>query len=188
MRKYTIKKGWHTNYFSLKFYLIRWRLFLFRLFKNKKIVITVSFNENALYDFGEDEDRHDWNKVFGITLALFARPNKNAIMMGWRSLYDKKMIQLTPYFNKNFDKIINNQLNVNLYPKEKYTFEIIPEKNNKWTLLMQNGTKQSVEYDFTPFLVKLIAPWFGGNDTDKDGIGGVPNQDVSYNLEYKIIK
>lgn len=188
MKKYKIKKGWHTNYFSLRFYLIRFRFFLFRYFKNKKIIVTISFNEDALYDFGKDPDKHDWNKAFGVTLGLLTRSNKNAVMMGWRALYNEKKIEITPYFNKDFDRITDSKLNVKLYPREKYIFQIIPEKDNKWTILTMNGLKKTVEYDFTPTIFRLVAPWFGGKDNENNGIGGVPNQDISYNIKYKIVK
>lgn len=188
MKTYKIKKGWHTNYFSWRFYRMAFNLLLFAIFKNRKIVTTISFNEDALYDFGDDEDKHDWNKAFGVTLSIFEKSNKNAVLMGWKSLPKERKIEITPYFNKNFKHFTYKDFNTKLHIEEEYTFEIIPEKNNAWTIKMQDGRTKTFYYDFTPFLMRLIMPWFGGNDTDGDGIGGTPNQDISYNIKYKIIR
>lgn len=188
MKIYKIKKGWHTNFFSLKFYTMAFHLLLFTIFKNRKIVTTISFNNDALYDFGDDENKDDWNKAFGVTLCAFARPNKNAVLMGWKSLPKERKIEITPYFNKNFKHFTFKDFNVKLNIEEEYTFEIIPNKDNSWSIKMQDGRIKTFEYNFTPFIMRLIMPWFGGNDTDKDGIGGTPNQDISYNIKYNITK
>lgn len=110
MPQYTVQAGEQLfrPIFQLKNFMVG------RTKKIKKISFAYRFDENCLSNQAdkEYEGRHfkSWKKLLGPSFSRrwwhmgFKENNENAVLAAWRSLdLERPVIQVTPYFNKNFE-------------------------------------------------------------------------------------
>jgi hypothetical protein len=118
-----------------------------------------SFHESCLYDSkGDDTLLHQTNKLGGISHEMFDN-DVNAVLIGWRANFEKKYIEVYPYFNKDGD-IYSSWTGINLYPGQKAQAEIFKTQNT-WVCRIEN-VQDSLEYEKNVIFVKRLGGWFGG--------------------------
>lgn len=197
---YTIKKGNHTS-FDWAFLMVRATILIWWFFKKKKIKVWCKFDENCLYDFKGDQDQKDFNKLFGVNLNAFQASDQNSAMVGWRVIPQWGWLEVTPYVNKDGnafwtkDNYRGGEVFWNIMPKELFFIEFTPIKANEWRIGIGkniNGkweVKSNVfKYSIKAFIMRLIPSWFGGDDNNNDGQGGVAPHDMTTYLNHEITK
>lgn len=148
------KKGKHYCNLSSLLKIVYASLFL----SNKDIYL--EFDENAKYYLDED-DYSDWNKVIGRGSLKYKNGSRESEeFITWRYLRDTNEFQVT-----------------NTYKRVDYRM-VTP---TEWQSIFDGGMMKTNMRSFKSLLP--IGGYFGGNDTDGNGIGGVAPK----NLQYKII-
>lgn len=98
--RYTIFKGCHYSWPLFKFGLN----ILGRSNEWQGAIVSITFNETNVYDFGDNPKQGDTNKLFGFSQGFH---QTNSARVGWR--YDKKdnKIHICYYAYENGKNIIN---------------------------------------------------------------------------------
>lgn len=118
-----------------------------------KPLVIVKFTEKSKYNMFGDVDQHDWNKLYG-RLGYAWREGKLIRLEQWYVWrYFAGQIQVAKYRREGTEFKTHDVTNVNL-------FEDVFLSNDWFTLPLPLGT------------------YFGGHDSDSDGIGGVAPQTV----------
>lgn len=178
MKKYCIDPG-KTDFRPREFPFI-WpvRMFAFEL--------NFSFTESCIYDWGDDRDADDWNKVGGISLKL-TNHKINSIMAAWRPNPDKGEIDVTIYRHIN-GKVFKGdgttgETMLSLQPKGHGRLLIVPFNRGKTFVASLESVKDSIrpnplniEFSKKHFLAKRIGTWFGGSNNSAGEFGGVASQ------------
>lgn len=198
---FNIKKGTHTNFFDIPFLIVRATVMIWWFFRKKKLKVWCKFDESCLYDFNGDVDQKDFNKLGGINLNAFDASDQNSAMVGWRAVPQWKWFEVTPYVNKNGehywtkDNYRGGEVFWNIQPNELFFFEIEPIKANKWKIsigkFMSGEWKiksSEFQYSIKATIMRVIAFWFGGDDSNKDGQGGVAPHDMTMYMKHEIIR
>lgn len=198
---FKIKKGAHTNYFDIPYLLVRAKVLIWLFFKNKKLRIWCKFDISCLYDFKGDVDQQDFNKLGGINLNAIEQSNNNSVMVGWRAVPQWHWFEVTPYVNKDGkffwtrDNYRGNEVFWNIFPNELFFVEFEPVKTGVWKVSIGKffGEKwevKSSEFKFSikASIMRLIAFWFGGDDSNDDGQGGVAPHDMVAYMKHEIVK
>lgn len=165
---YNFKKG---NHFSKP----RLRLRDFFAFNKTKFSVRFSFNSGF-----QSEQDDQWNKLCGISWSL--KPNKDAVMIGYRWNNLKNKMEITTFVNQNFEFKTGDVFECDL---NKHYFIYAKVENGKYYVELKtyDGSKETLNFKFkemdapnTKFFGTFRQPYHGGK--------GLPLTDYSLNLEY----
>lgn len=176
MNSYTVKKGKHS-FQPMPFPKI-WTG------TKKAFGGTASFSESCIYDWGNDKDQKDFNKLCGAALSLFAPKHWNSAMIGWRWNPQRSVFEVAPYFNRKKAVIIGDIISVQ--PNEEFTF-LISQNGKQWTTTLVtadgNSSTKTVDYAINSALTTNVHAWFGGANNEEGEFGGVASHDMTLSYE-----
>lgn len=153
------------------------------------------FDENAVYEFeGNDRDQFDWNKVFGLRFGLLNN-RKNSCMIGWRWNADAQVHEFTSYVHRNRERIVGwggDQVFLKVANGTLVDAYLFPVDNSRkawctWLLNGENGNKVVTHFDRRSWAIGRIDAWFGGDDSDGNGIGGKAPKDLSFKMNRRVL-
>lgn len=177
--KHSIKKDKNA---SSPFYHKTWRT-------RESLVYKFIFDETCLYrmetaDKTVDEDQMDWNKGGGLGLhpGILASNAINSVMWAWRSDKNKEKIQLTAFSNVNKRMIMQPTMCEILPGREgQVTISRISPYEYKVKFLVNDSEFEVVHtHEIIAPTAKIVLPWFGGADTNKNGVGGKAPHDLHF--------
>lgn len=172
----TIKKGNHNQvnlWHMLTSLVCRSKL-------KKTLVIKGEFKTPPYDPQGDKDLSDDWNKIGGLNMNAFQESDINSIMGAFRS--DGELWEMNLFWN-----IDDNDFWMPEPIKSKGEFEIRIKRNDKGFLatLTTNGLTMEKQLPHQPkWCTRLIRPWFGGDDNDKNGLGGVAPEDITLEINY----
>lgn len=137
------------------------------IYKNvNKHFCKLVFTEDSKYDMGEDRDQYDWNKIIGkaswhrffpFIEKIYNKRRETFITWRWRP--DVQKFEVGKYFREG-DK--------------HWTVETFLVSVNELLIIKMDFFK-----DFVP-----VGAYFGGHDSDDNGIGGVAPNNLSYKIQF----
>lgn len=167
-----------------------------KLFLNKTLWEgKVLFTEQSKYIL-DPTDQKDLNKGYGISGNL-TNNHDISIMLGWRYNPQTDLFELTPYaHNGSLSKRIwpsDNKHNPKILktvpvgePVTYYISKLGPTTINFYFLGSELEDIFTVDfYKPIPKLLRQIDYWFGGNDSNNDGLGGKAPHDLSLLASFK---
>lgn len=175
-KELTIKKGRH----KYKLWYPRFPKIL-RWDKELNQSYRFLFRDSCIYDL-KDEDQHDVNKLFGISLNFFptiknwkfvAPHHRNSCRFGWRPTANMKEIEIVIYeYRNSIRKSTIHFTNVELNKIYKYsivklagsntiTYKIKPGKVG-WEIITKSSNKIPVKKLYLRYKLDF---YFGGNET-----------------------
>lgn len=152
------------------------------------------FTEQSIYEL-DGEDQNDWNKGGGVRFHLFDN-TINSLMWAWRWKPKFERMQITAYAHKDREQIVgwgDWQVFQNMPLGEWGEAWIFPRDNSRkaWTIQTMYGNTihaNTIDFGKKFRIVGRIDPWFGGDDSDDNGIGGVAPKDLQFESIYKNFK
>lgn len=151
------------------------------------------FDQNATYDL-DKEDQGDWNKVFGLRFHLFSN-RKNSLMVAHRWNKAAGVHEFTSYVHRDRE-IIKGWGEDQVFLKtahgtlvDAYIFPVNDDRKAwcVWIANGENGNKVVIHYDKKRWVIGRIDPWFGGADSDGNGIGGVAPKNLSFKMNRRVL-
>lgn len=169
-----------------------WILPSWKVKKIRAIEVEFEFSKRCLYNFGDDPDQRDWNKLAGLTFHPFKR-DQNAVLIGWRSNPQVGMLEVTAYSNINGGRYIGwgqDQRMMYIQPEQKGKVVIEPD-GLKWDFSFYKEGKvmnrtQHTQIDKFKRGYK-VGNWFGGFDNDGNGLGGKAPNTFWINYSFKVL-
>lgn len=139
-------------------------LFIFR--NRNKTFCKLVFTEDSKYDMGEDRDQYDWNKIIGkaswhrfFKFIKKIYKNRRETFITWRWRPDVQKFEVGKYFREG---------------DRHYTIETFLIPVNELIIVKMDFFKDNIP----------VGAYFGGHDSDGNGIGGVAPNDLSYKIQF----
>ena len=203
LKKYVIPKGKHYPA-SLSRALLRITPIPYFWFKKRKLVAYIVLPKESLWKHGGDKDlQFDWNKAFGLNLRIWEPAHNWSCMAAFRCPSEASW-EVTGYANKGsasereigYEKVKKDEVFWQMGAEEVFRVEVIPVDRRKVMLEVWKNTSNSgwvvrreiYKYDTRMSFVGIVGPWFGGDDSDSNGLGGVAPKDVAVYLDWSIEK
>lgn len=126
-----------------------------------------NFMHGARYDFGDDPDQFDINKLFGLSFGMH---HKNSARFGWRWNIKNEMIEILAYVYVDGKRVTEQDADLHIgfiYPGVPYEYDIVvTEDYYVFTLeskLFPDITTVKIKHngDLPKWGYKLF-PYFGG--------------------------
>ena len=138
----------------------------------------------------DEEDQQDWNKLIGITYSI--NPTHKTVMVGWRWNPEIEKIELNAYYHVNKGRDFTEPL-MTVDLDQRVTGRIDILKNDYKIHFSKKvpgepGLKY-VEHSFPHkrnprWIGRMINPWFGGADSNNDGLGGTAPQNMQIDINW----
>lgn len=162
------------------------------IFLVRKVTIDFEFLEETKYNWGDDRDQEDWNKLGGLVFNLWPR-NKDAVLVGWRYSPKSGFFDVLSYVNENNGNYPQSQYIVQYEAKERgrieitrkgndYTYKFFREYGFDLSELEQITVKTRKRFCFV-YLSKLH---FGGANNSEGLFGGKTDKELCLNYSIKI--
>lgn len=138
-------------------------LFLYR--NTNRVFIQLLFTEDSKYIL-DTADQGDWNKVIGkaswhrffsFIKSIYSKRRETFIT--WRYYPDKNLFEVGQYYRVGDEHFTNKTWFV---------------KANELIIVKMDFFKDNIS----------VGGYFGGHDTDNNGIGGVAPKDLSYKVQF----
>lgn len=139
---------------------------LYVLNRTRRNFVQLVFTEDSKYDMNGDEDQADWNKVVGraswhrffpFIKSIYSKRRESFIT--WRYFPSKDKFEVAEYFRLG-DK--------------HWTEKTIEVETNQFVSLSIAFFKDNIP----------VGAYFGGHDSDANGIGGVAPNNLSYKIQF----
>lgn len=139
---------------------------LYVSFNARKQFVQLMFTEDSKYDMNGDEDQGDWNKVVGraswhrfFPFIKSIYDKRRETFITWRYFPNKDIFQVAEYFRLG-DK--------------HWTGKVIDVPVNTFVSMSIAFFEDNIP----------VGAYFGGHDSDGDGIGGVAPNDLNYKIQF----
>lgn len=182
--KIHIKKGKHYQPSLSRF----WYRFVPFRYKAGKVLTFKARIHTEPYDIRPDADQSDIHKLFGINLNFYRASNVNSVMVGFQADPTDGCWNLCIYGNE--DKAFSYRPMFPSKPGDEIKCEFRLVSRNSIELTIYVNEKRTIQ---TPYVYiwnnarinfpSIILPWHGGEDSDKNGIGGVAPVDLYIDLK-----
>jgi hypothetical protein len=142
--------------------------------------VEVVFQPNCIYDWGNDGDRFDWNKLDGMSFDWRVN-NKNSLIPAWRCS-NGETIDVVTYQNKEYGFFPGKKIVTTVRPNEKVLFEYYCYKDEKkiTSIITHKGVVYEEDFIFNNDInfFYLFDPWHGGANNAEGEFGGVASQNM----------
>lgn len=178
--KKTVHKGWHDFCPPELPGFVRPRSL-------DEYIIYLRFDDTIRYEIPTDQT--DWNKGGGLTSNFFRRA-KNSLFFAWRYAPESGLIELTPYQNINYGRVVGDgkeEVLLRCKPGELVRQRFIPINGRTWMTATERYNEdhklwvgRTAQFTFLKEYRTMWTAglWFGGADNDGDGYGGVAPQKI----------
>lgn len=150
----------------------------------KRVDYKFYFEENCWYDWQGDQDIFDMNKLGGVTDA-FSANNRTSVMLTFRPSSIQGNTDVFLYFNKKDGSFSISPKLFTLEPKQLVSGSLI-RNGRKWTFV-SGDVEYSFTWDKSPFITRVITPYFGGENNADGPFGGVASQRMDLYLKQKVV-
>jgi len=142
----------------------------------KVIKKSFMFSTSCMYDF-KDNDQHDVNKLFGMSLNYFPTFKKltphhnNSVRFGWRPKVDLNLIQIVAYEYLNAQRR-PTKIIANVKMEEWYSYNMFVSKDMVFYTIVEEEKPDNVFTYISNYVLKRdkllgyeLDVYFGGNRT-----------------------
>jgi len=146
---------------------------------------SVVFHESAWFDWGDDKDEKDWNKLKGLT-AYFGPNNRHSVIIGWRPTDEKNVFELTPYTNYPRSAATYEREGIKVRAGEEVFFECdINAFSADYVIKTDSGAILRATHNFWKrWIYREIGTSIGGANNSPGEFGGKATQEMKIEIDF----
>lgn len=145
------------------------------------------FDESAWFDWGDDRDILDWNKLKGLT-SYFSPNNRHSAMIAWRPSPEMNLFEITGYTNYPGKKAQHSGLkSLKAFAGEEIFFTCTINAFSVYYRIECGERQVEIEHKFWKrWIYREVGTSIGGANNSPGPYGGKATQNMKIDIDFNL--